>query len=100
MYPDSPDAYWRLINAIDRKAFAVHLDPVNLVNSPQRYFSTGRLIEECVAKLGAHIKSCHAKDILLRENLTVHLDESGQDREFLITRSFSKRCDAWMPTCR
>lgn len=75
MYPDSPDAYLRLIKAIDRKAFAVHLDPVNLVSSPQRYFATGRLIEECFAKLGAHIKSCHAKDILLRDNLTVHLDE-------------------------
>lgn len=75
MYPDSPDAYLRLLKAIDRTAFAVHLDPVNLVSSPQRYFATGRLIEECFAKLGAHIKSCHAKDILLRENLTVHLDE-------------------------
>lgn len=75
MYPDSPDSYLRLMKAIDRKAFAVHLDPVNLVSSPQRYFATARLIEECFAKLGAHIKSCHAKDILLRENLTVHLDE-------------------------
>ena len=75
MYPDSPDAYLRLIRAIDRKAFAVHLDPVNLVCSPQRYFATGRLIEECFTKLGAHIKSCHAKDILLGQGLTVHLDE-------------------------
>ena len=75
MYPDSPDSYLRLIKAIDRKAFAVHLDPVNLVSSPRRYFLTGRLIGECFAKLGAHVKSCHAKDILLRENLTVHLDE-------------------------
>jgi len=75
MYPDSPDVYLRLTKAIDRKAFAVHLDPVNLVCSPQRYFATGHLIEECFAKLGAHIRSCHAKDILLHDNLTVHLDE-------------------------
>jgi len=75
MYPDSADAYLRLIKAIDRKAFAVHLDPVNLVSCPRRYFTNGRLIEECVAKLGPYIKSCHAKDILLRQNLTVHLDE-------------------------
>jgi sugar phosphate isomerase/epimerase len=75
MYPDSPDAYLRLINAIDRKSFAVHLDPVNLVCSPQRYFANGRLIEECFDKLGGHIQSCHAKDILLHDNLTVHLDE-------------------------
>jgi sugar phosphate isomerase/epimerase len=75
MYPDSPDAYLRLIEAIDRKGFGVHLDPVNLVCSPQRYFANGRLIEECFEKLGEHIKSCHAKDILLRDNLTVHLEE-------------------------
>jgi sugar phosphate isomerase/epimerase len=75
MYPDSADAYLRLIKAIDRKGFAVHLDPVNLVSSPQRYFANRRLIEECFEKLGEHIKSCHAKDILLRDNLTVHLDE-------------------------
>ena len=75
MYPDSPDAYLRLIRAIDRKAFAVHLDPVNLINSPQRYFANGELIEECFAKLGPYVKSCHAKDIVLRDNLTVHLDE-------------------------
>ncbi|MGI5868915.1 MAG: sugar phosphate isomerase/epimerase family protein [Kiritimatiellia bacterium] len=76
MHPDSPDAYLRLIKAIDRKAFAVHLDPVNLVSSPQRYFATGDLLEECFAKLGPYIKSCHAKDILLRETLTLHLDEA------------------------
>ena len=75
MFPDSSDAYLRLIKAIDPERFAVHLDPANLVCSPRRYFSTGRLIEECFAKLGPHIKSCHAKDILLRENLTVHLHE-------------------------
>ena len=28
-----------------------------------------------VAKLGPRIKSCHAKDILLQDRLTVHLDE-------------------------
>jgi len=75
MYPDSPDSYLRLIKAVDRKNFAVHFDPVNLICSPQRYFSNGELIRECFAKLGPYIKSCHAKDILLQEKLTVHLDE-------------------------
>lgn len=75
MYPDSADAYLRLIKAVDRAAFAVHLDPVNLVCSPQRYFRTGPLLEECFAKLGPYIRSCHAKDIVLRDRLTVHLDE-------------------------
>jgi sugar phosphate isomerase/epimerase len=74
-YPDSPDSYLRLLKAIDRKRFAVHLDPVNIVCSPQRYFGNGELIRECFEKLGPHIKSCHAKDILLQQKLTTHLDE-------------------------
>ncbi len=75
-YPDSPDSYLRLIKAIDRPAFAVHLDPVNIVASPQLYFNNGELIKECFEKLGPWIKSCHAKDILLSPRLTVHLDEA------------------------
>jgi sugar phosphate isomerase/epimerase len=74
-YPDSPDSYLRLLKSIDRKQFGVHLDPVNLVCSPQRYFKNGELIRECFDKLGPHIKSCHAKDIILHPKLTTHLDE-------------------------
>ncbi len=74
-YPDSPDSYLRLFKAIDRKGFAVHMDPVNLVCSPQRYYGNGELIRECFEKLGPHIRSCHAKDILLQKKLTTHLDE-------------------------
>jgi sugar phosphate isomerase/epimerase len=76
MYPDSVESYQSLIKAIDRKQFGVHFDPVNLICSPQRYFSNGNLIREFVKKLGPAIKSCHAKDIMLREQLTVHLDEA------------------------
>ena len=75
MYPDSPESYLRLYEQIDRPHNAVHLDPVNLVNSVQRYFATGDLIRDCFAQLGPHIRSCHAKDIHLQDNLTVHLDE-------------------------
>ncbi len=75
MHPDSPDSYLRLIEAIDRPAFAVHLDPVNMICTPQRYLNNAVFLRECFAKLGPHIKSCHAKDILLHSTLTVHLDE-------------------------
>lgn len=90
MYPDSPDSYLRLIRAIDRKAFAVHLDPVNLVSSPQRYFHNAALIRECFEKLGPHIRSCHAKDIILRDQLTVHLDETRPGLGALDYRTFLK----------
>jgi len=75
IYPDSADSYLRLMEAIDRERFAVHLDPVNLVCSPQRYFNNGALIHECFAKLGPYVRSCHAKDVSLSEEMTTHLDE-------------------------
>ncbi|MFA6108841.1 MAG: TIM barrel protein [Candidatus Latescibacterota bacterium] len=75
MPPDSADGYLRLLRSVDRPGFAAHLDPVNLVNSPQRYFRNRVLLRECFEKLGPHVRSVHAKDILLADRLTVHLDE-------------------------
>jgi sugar phosphate isomerase/epimerase len=73
--PDSPDSYLALLKAIDRPGFAVHLDPVNFVNSPAKLYDNAGLLRECFAKLGPHIRSVHAKDIVLEPRLTVHLDE-------------------------
>ncbi len=67
IFPESPDAYLRLIKAIDRKAFAVHLDPVNMMVSPAVFFRNGDIIKECFKKLGPYIKSCHAKDLILKQ---------------------------------
>ncbi|MGI6635259.1 MAG: sugar phosphate isomerase/epimerase family protein [Christensenellales bacterium] len=75
LYPDTADSYVRLLAAIDRPGFAAHLDPVNIISSPQKYYQNGDIIREWFDKLGPHIRSCHAKDIVLRSNLTVHLDE-------------------------
>jgi sugar phosphate isomerase/epimerase len=74
-FPDSVDSYIELFKAIDRKQFAVHFDPVNIVSSPQRYYSNTNLIKYFIKELGPYIKSCHAKDILLQQDLTTHLDE-------------------------
>ncbi len=67
-YPDSADSYLKLIKAVARNRFAVHLDPVNLVTSPQIIYANGKMIRETFQKLGQYIKSCHAKDIIIRED--------------------------------
>ncbi|MCP4454427.1 MAG: sugar phosphate isomerase/epimerase [Planctomycetes bacterium] len=74
-YPDSAESYAELLKAIDRKQFAVHLDPTNLVCSPQRYYKNGPLIRHCFKLLGPHIKSCHAKDVSLDTEALTHLSE-------------------------
>ncbi len=73
--PDSIDSYLALINAIDRRGFAVHLDLANLVNCPSRYYAHRSLMIDCVQRLGPWIRSCHIKDIRMSDALMVHIDE-------------------------
>jgi len=73
--PDSPDAYLKMIRAVDRAGFAVHLDVCNLINSPERFYNNAALIEECFRKLGRWIVSCHAKDLDWVPEMNVHFVE-------------------------
>ncbi len=73
--PDNPDHYVKLIKAIDRPAFAVHLDPCNLVNSPEKFYNNTALLNECFDKLGQWIVSCHAKDLAWETEMNVHFKE-------------------------
>ncbi len=73
--PDGPDSYLHLIQAVDRKAFAVHMDVCNGINSPQRFYENTAFIRECFAKLGRWITSCHAKDLDWIPEMNVHFVE-------------------------
>ncbi len=73
--PDSVDAYLRMIRAVDRDAFGVHLDPCNLINSPDRFYNNTELLNDCFDRLGPHIVSCHAKDLDWEVEMNVHFVE-------------------------
>lgn len=73
--PQGPDSYLRLIKAIDRTGFAVHLDIANGINSPERFYANARFIAECFQKLGPWIVSCHAKDLRWEIEMNVHFVE-------------------------
>ncbi len=77
IFPDSPDSYLRLMEAVDRHRFAVHLDIVNMINNPWRCFFSAQFTDDCFSKLGPAIKSCHGKDTIIRDSLTVHLEEAA-----------------------
>ena len=62
MIPDGPDSYLQLLKDVDREQFAVHMDFVNMINSPRRFLDAEGFIEECFRKLGPYIKSTHLKD--------------------------------------
>lgn len=67
--------YKKLLTAIDREHFAVHLDLVNMIYAPEIYANIPALIEQIFAELGAHIKSCHIKDIIWGDGFPVPLQE-------------------------
>ncbi|MEZ5354970.1 MAG: TIM barrel protein [Bryobacteraceae bacterium] len=73
--PDGPDSYLRLIRAVDRKGFGVHMDVCNGVNSPARFYGNADFIGECFSKLGRWIASCHAKDLQWIPEMNVHFVE-------------------------
>lgn len=73
--PDGPESYLKLIKAVDRTAFGVHMDVCNGVNSPTRFYRNAEFIGECFHVLGKWIASCHAKDLEWKVELNVHFQE-------------------------
>ena len=73
--PDSVDSCLKLTKAVDRQAFGVHLDPCNLINSPDKLYRNTDLLNECFDKLGRWIVSCHAKDLTWDVEMNVHFRE-------------------------
>ena len=86
--PDGPDSYLQLIRAVDRKAFGVHLDVCNGINSPVRFYNNAAYTRECFSKLGPWIVSCHAKDLQWVVELNVHFLEVIPGRGQLDYRAY------------
>ncbi len=100
MWPDSPESYLDLIRAIDRCAFGVHLDIANMINCPSRYFANTQFTHNCFDLLGPLIRSCHVKDVAIRDGMPINLAEvrpglGGLDLATILRRGHA--IDADMP---
>ncbi|MBM3752773.1 MAG: sugar phosphate isomerase/epimerase [Acidobacteria bacterium] len=73
--PETADRYVQLIKAIDRPAFAAHVDVCNAINSPEKFYSNAAVTDEIFRKLGKWIVSCHAKDLQWIPEMNVHFVE-------------------------
>ncbi|MCX8107211.1 MAG: sugar phosphate isomerase/epimerase [Verrucomicrobiae bacterium] len=89
--PDSPESALRLVRAVDRKAFGVHLDPCNLINCPSRFYDNTALLNECFDKLGPWIVSCHAKDLAWEIEMNIHFKEVRPGTGSLDYRTYLRR---------
>jgi sugar phosphate isomerase/epimerase len=89
--PDSPENCLKLLKAVDRPAFGVHLDPCNLVNSPDKFYHNTALLNECFDKLGQWIVSCHAKDLTWDVEMNVHFREVAPGKGALDYTTYLRR---------
>ena len=92
--PESVDRTLALIKAVDRPAFAVHLDPCNLINSPEKIYRNTDLLNDCFDRLGPLIVSCHAKDLAWAIELNVHFVEVMPGTGVLDYKTFLRRLAA------
>ena len=91
LLPDSVPAYLKMLEAVDRPGFGVHLDPCNVINCPERFYRNADLLNECFDKLGQWIVSCHAKDLAWDIEMNVHFREVCPGAGALNYQTFLKR---------
>ena len=97
MYPRGPKEYLKLIEAVDRERFAVHLDIINMVTGSERYFAPEEFVDECISALGSSIRSCHIKDVHLKEEYTIQLEECAPGKGEFPLAYYMKKIDELDP---
>ena len=75
MIPDGPECYKKLMECVSRERFGVHMDIINMITCPERFFFCEDFMERTFDMLGPDIKSCHLKDIKLLDDYTFQLKE-------------------------
>ena len=73
---DSPENLERLLKAVDRPQYGIHLDLTNMVNCPRAYFNHLDLLDEAIRRVGDRIVCGHIKDVKMRDGVvSVILEE-------------------------
>ena len=76
MFPHSIEDMHRLIKAVDRDAFAVHVDMCNMINSFDKVYDNAKLVHEFFSEFAPLIRAVHAKDTIIGKKLTLHISEA------------------------
>lgn len=97
MLPDSPESCLTLMKDVDRPAFAVHMDMVNMISDPKKYLMNREFTNRAFDLLGRNIKSCHLKDTVMDTRLTVHLQETACGQGGFDIANYIRRIDELDP---
>ncbi|MFA6506054.1 MAG: sugar phosphate isomerase/epimerase [Treponemataceae bacterium] len=100
MYPCDIETQRSLLRDVDRKAFAVHFDPVNMITSTTLYYQNASFLRAFIREFGSLIKACHAKDSFLKTDLTIQFEERrpGEGKlDYAVYLKELERVDTDMP---
>lgn len=97
MIPASPEQYMELIRRTARPRFAVHMDIVNMISSPEKYFFNRAFMENAFFLLKGRIRACHVKDVVIGTKLTLHLSETMCGDGALDIRRYAELAEAEDP---
>ncbi len=97
MIPSGPQEYLELIERVNHPQFSAHLDIVNMITSPRRYFFNDEFLRECFDVLKGRICSCHLKDIRLKEEFTFQLEECAVGKGTLDIELLAQLCNEANP---
>lgn len=76
MYPSDLSSMQELLRRVDRPAMGVHVDMCNMMSGCDRIYRSGAITREFFGALGPKIRSVHAKDVVLHDELTTHISET------------------------
>lgn len=85
-----------VLDAVGSRFVRCDFDPVNWITL-KTVFHTGPAVEAMMDALGPHIVSAHAKDIVIEDRLTLHLETVAAGRGLLDYRTFLRRMEALDP---
>ena len=97
MVPTGPEDYVRLLEEVDRERFAVHMDIINMTNSLERYYEAEVFVDRCAELLGSRIRSCHIKDVHLKEEYTFQLEECAPGQGEFSLRYYVQKMTGFDP---
>jgi sugar phosphate isomerase/epimerase len=92
MFPHTIEDMSRLIHEVHRDMFAVHVDMCNMVNSFDHVYATGALVREFFSEFAPLIRCVHAKDTVIGNRLTLHIDEAIPGEGIFDYNTLFKEC--------
>jgi sugar phosphate isomerase/epimerase len=94
---NSPERMVALLDAVDSPYVQATCDPVNYVGSVAEHYDTPGLLRRLIPPLGGRLACSHAKDTVLRDQLTLHLDEGAPGEGNLDYATFLQLLDINAP---